>query len=114
MEGIGSQFAALPEETEQDKKVKERVRESFVKGKITTPEEVVKKARQAKTQTIRKSDVPPDLIDVMRGWTERAHRWAAQLEQVAPYIDYIDGEPQVAERWREAVKVLIQKLEKFV
>jgi hypothetical protein len=30
-----------------------------------------------------------------------------------PYIDYIDSEPTVAKRWREAVKKLIDKLEKF-
>ncbi len=113
MQAISSKFAELPEETEQDKKVKEKVRESFAKGKIKTAEEVVKTARQVKGQTTRKPDVPPDLIDVMREWTERARRWAEQLEEVSPYIDYIDSEPKVAERWREVAKLLIEKLQKF-
>jgi ParB family transcriptional regulator, chromosome partitioning protein len=113
MEAIGTKFAALPEDTEQERKVKEKVRERFTKGEISTPEDVVTKARQIKGQTTRKAAVPPDLIDVMREWTERAHRWAKDLEKVAPYIEYIDTQPEVAKRWRSAAKELIEKLEKF-
>jgi hypothetical protein len=115
MEAIGSQFANLPDKTDADKAVKDKVRERFAKGEISTPDDVVTKARQIKAQTLRKGKdkVPPDLIDVMRSWTEKATRWAGELEQVVPYIDYIDSEPTVAKRWREAVKKLIDKLEKF-
>ena len=45
----------------------------------------------------RKPTQPMDLIDVIRSWTERARRWAEELKQVAPHIDYIDSEPIVAE-----------------
>jgi hypothetical protein len=55
----------------------------------------------------------PDLITVIRGWTEKANRWAEELDAVAPYIEYIDSEPIAAKRWREAVKALISKLESF-
>src|SRR5262249_15625922 len=110
---IGGEIAALPEQSEEDKQVKEKVRKAFTRGDIDTAEDVVKKARQFKAHATRKESMPPDLIDVMREWTERAKRWAEQLEQVVPYMDYIDREPTVAKRWRDAVKVLIEKLEKF-
>lgn len=114
MEAIQSEFAALPERTDEDKAVKQKVRERFARGEISTPDEVVTKARQIKAQSIRKERVPPDLIDVMRGWTERAHQWTKQLEEVMPYMDYVDQEPVVAQRWRTAVAKLIEKLQKFV
>jgi len=113
MAAIQSEFNALPDETEQDKKVKEKVRQRFIKGEINSADEVVTKARQIKGQATRKESVPPDLVDYMRGMTERAHRWAKELQEVAPYIDYIDSEPIVAKRWRDAVKTLIETLEKF-
>jgi hypothetical protein len=112
MMDIGSEFSALQEETEGDQKVKQKVRESFTKGKNKTGADVIKTARQARTETIRKKDAPADLIDVMREWTERARCWA-ELEQVTPYIEYIDSEPKVAERWRDAARVLIEKPQKF-
>jgi hypothetical protein len=56
--------------------------------------------------------MPPDLIDVMRSWTQRAIEWAGELEQVVPYANYIDREPQAARRWRAAVNNLVEKLEK--
>jgi ParB family chromosome partitioning protein len=114
MEAIGSKFANLPEETEAQKAVKDKVRERFARGEISTPDDVEMKVRQIKAQSIRKEKVPLDLIDVMRGWTERAYQWSKQLAEVAPYIDYIDQEPVVAKRWRSAVQELIEKLQKCV
>jgi ParB-like chromosome segregation protein Spo0J len=84
IEKIASEFAALPEETDQDKIVKEKVRKSFVKGEIEKGEEVVTKARQFKAATTRKETMPPDLIDLMRGWTERAQRWHVHLGDREP------------------------------
>jgi hypothetical protein len=49
----------------------------------------------------------------MRGWSEWAHRWAEELDQVAPYIEYIDTNKTVARLWREAVQELISKIQKF-
>jgi hypothetical protein len=112
-----TQFNALPDKTERDKTIKDKVRECFAKGKITRPEEIVATARKIKSQALKKESLPadlPDLIDVMRGWTERAGRWAEQLEQVKPYIDYIDREPEAARRWREAAKNLIDKLQEVI
>jgi hypothetical protein len=114
MEAIGSEFAALPKDTEEDMKIREGVRKRFSSGGIKKPEDVVATARQLKSKILRGADVPPDLIDVMRAWTEQAYRWARELEEVSPYAKYIDTEPRAAERWRDSVKVLIDKLQKFV
>jgi ParB family chromosome partitioning protein len=111
-----------PPETPKEKKhrekqevVQEKVRQSFLKGEITEPKQVAAKVRRLEGQAQRRKEPElPDLIDVMRSWTERATRWAEQLEEVKPYIDYIDREPDVAKNWREAAKALIEKLEAFV
>jgi ParB-like chromosome segregation protein Spo0J len=84
MEAIGQEYTALPEATPADKAVKEKVRKSFVRGDITQPEEVVTKARQFKGAATRKESMPPDLIDVMREWTERAQLRHVHLGDCEP------------------------------
>jgi hypothetical protein len=52
-----------------------------------------------------------DLTDHVRGWTERARRWAGELREAADFRDCIDT--TVAERFGAAAKELIAELEKF-
>jgi ParB-like chromosome segregation protein Spo0J len=70
-----------------------------------------KEPGQAQARTKRE---PPDLIDVVRGFTERARRWRDDLEKMLPYLDYIDKEPTVARRWREVAAALAEKLFAFL
>jgi ParB/RepB/Spo0J family partition protein len=109
VKGIQEEYRQIP-----NGPIKDKVQKSIAQGKVASGNDVITKARQFKAQATRKPDVPPDLIDVMRGWTERAKQWAEQLDQVASYIDYIDTEPVVAKRWRDASRLLIAKLEKFI
>jgi ParB family chromosome partitioning protein len=109
VEKLGRELGAIPHE-----KVKEKVRRKVVSGEIKTPDEVRTRAKQIHAQSQRSEHVPPDLIDVMRAWTTHAQRWSGELDQVVPYIDYIDREPAAAQRWRAAVKVLIEKLQKCI
>jgi ParB-like chromosome segregation protein Spo0J len=108
VKGIQEEYRKIPKGP-----IKDKIKKNIAQGKVVNGKDVVKKARQFKAQAICKSDTPPDLIDVMRGWTERAKQWAKQLDQVASYIDYIDTEPVAAKRWRDAARLLIAKLEKF-
>jgi hypothetical protein len=81
--------------------IKRKLKVEFGKGNINTADELTTKARQMKAQSHRKPQIPPDLIDVMRAWTERARRWTGQVNEVKPYMDYFDTEPVVAQCWRE-------------
>jgi ParB-like chromosome segregation protein Spo0J len=94
----------------EDSETKEKVLEKIRKGQIATAEAVVTSTKQFKARAFYKQDTPPDLINVMREWTERATHWAKQLEEVAPYIEYIDREPIVAKRWREAASALVEAI----
>jgi hypothetical protein len=97
-----------------DAKIKEKIRTQIAEGKIAKPEEVITKARQFEAAVDRKKDSePPMLVNLIRGWTERAHRWTEQARQVVPYVEQINEEPIVAKEWREAVAALIEELQKL-
>jgi ParB/RepB/Spo0J family partition protein len=102
MTRIQTAFAELPENTDTEKKVTDKVRRAFANGKIDTAEDVQAKARLFRNQAIYRPDVPPDLVDVVRGVTERALRWTVELAEMAGYMGYLDAEPIVARRWRDA------------
>lgn len=108
VQGIGQKVREI-----KDEAIRSRVKEEFVKGKVTTPEEVVKKARQLEGRK-KKDDAPPDLLLVIGNWTVQIKQWNEQLDQVIRYLAYIDSVPQVAEKFRDAVKELIARLEKFI
>jgi ParB-like chromosome segregation protein Spo0J len=93
---------------------KDKVKAQIATGKVFSPEEVIEASRRIQGALSRKTYVPPDLIQVIGGWTERAIRWADELEQVAPYIEYIDSHKTAAAMWREAVTNLIDKLKKLM
>jgi hypothetical protein len=57
---------------------------------------------------------PPDLTDVMGGFSARAGEWAKELEEVAPYIDYIDQRPTIAKMWNKSASNLIAKLQRLI
>ena len=54
------------------------------------------------------------IVVVIANWTEEIRRWNRQLDQVLPYIEYIDSQPKVAERFRAAVRDLTDRLAKFL
>jgi ParB family chromosome partitioning protein len=113
---INEKIASMPEDSEEEKKIKDRVRQCFADGKITTPEQAITKMRQFKAAQQQKDwrDKAPDLKDVIRSWVVRARQWSKQLDEVLPYMNYVDQEPELAKRWREAVKELIAKLQRFI
>jgi hypothetical protein len=111
VEAIQSEVAALPEDAEQDRTVKQKVRESFARGEIATAEQARTKARQlvGAQQAKEWRNEKPDLIVVIRGWTYRAEQWSKQMDEVIPYKEYIDQDPKVAQRFRAAMAALMEK-----
>src|SRR5262249_4731120 len=80
METIAGAFNAFHEQTTHELRGKRKVRKALRKGQVPEAEDVKAKARRVKAAAARKPAIPPDLVDVMRGWTERARRWAEQLD----------------------------------
>lgn len=108
IEKIGSAISKIV-----DEKTREKVRKQVATGKITDPKEIEKKAVQANTAKATKKNPPPDLLEVIIRWTDSIHDFTERLEQVAPYIDYIDAAPSIAKPFRIEVKKLIKALDKF-
>lgn len=105
---IGKKINEIP-----DSGVRETIKKKVVKGEITEPEDIQKKARQMVGRQ-KKDDSPPDLIIVIAKWTREIDGWIGQLDAVTPYIEYIDGVPKIAEAFRKSVRNLIARLEKLV
>jgi ParB family transcriptional regulator, chromosome partitioning protein len=99
-------------------KLKESPRAKIVEqlktGKITKPEQVKRAARKLAGKAIPKSKVPPDLLDVLFRWTGDIKAWRGQLQAVAPYRNYFETEPYVAEKFRKEVTGLIEDLKKLL
>jgi ParB family transcriptional regulator, chromosome partitioning protein len=96
-----------------DPQIRETIKKKVVKGEIVEPEEIQKKARQMVGKS-KKDDSPPDLVIVIAQWTREIDGWIGQLDQVTPYIEYIDGVPKIADAFRKSVRELIARLQKFV
>lgn len=104
---IGKKISEIP-----DAEVRERIKKKVLKGEVTSPDEIQRKARELGGR--RQKNLPPDLIIVFSRWTEEIKKWNAQLDAVFPYLEYLDSQPKIAEEFRSAVRELIGRLQKFV
>jgi ParB family chromosome partitioning protein len=95
-----------------DDKIRAQVTKSVIAGKATTPEKVQQKARQLKART--QKEEPPDLLLIITNWTGFIREWTTQLQEVQPYIEYIDKVPRIADKFRASVRALISALEKLL
>src|SRR5262249_16435132 len=108
--GIGKKLRDIKDDT-----IREKVREKVVKGELDTPEKVVSAARREEGRRQAREDKrPPDLLDVIARWTRQIDNWTVQLDEVLPYLKYIDSEPDTAQKWRAAVQALVERLKKFL
>ena len=99
--------------------VRAKLRAEVLAGKHRTKAKVKNRAREliykaAVESATKKGKDKPDLIFVITQWTEFIQGWTKQLEEAAPYADYIDQAPTVAGSFRKAVRHLIANLEKFL
>jgi len=89
-----------------------KLAEKIKSGKLRKTSQVKREAR--KLSAPRKSNVPPDLHDVLLHWTAFIKGWREELRAVEPYREYIDSEPDVAEIFRKEVRGLIDDLQRLL
>ena len=88
--------------------VREKLKEEVVSGKLTTPDQVEARAsRLASDRVKREKEPPPDLRAVIVGWTRELKAWKRKLSEAAPYMDYVDEVPGIADPFREALAQLV-------
>ena len=92
--------------------VQEKLKAAIVAGEVTTPAEAESKGRRmAAERTKRNKTPPPDVKEVIIGWTHKIKDWEKQMREVAPYMEYVEEAPEVARRFRDALKAFIATAE---
>jgi ParB family transcriptional regulator, chromosome partitioning protein len=95
--------------------IQDKLKEAIFSGEVTTAKEAEEKARRlASQQTRRRKDPPPDLKAVIIGWTHRINDWEKQMQEVIPYMDYVEEVPDIAEEFRTALKRFIETAKKLL
>jgi ParB family chromosome partitioning protein len=97
-----------------DEKIKEKIKQQVISGKISTPEDVEKKAEPLLHAKAKKNEPPPDLMIVISHWTIAIKDWRKALREVIPYRAYFNKTPKIAAEFVEQVRGLIEELEKFL
>jgi ParB family transcriptional regulator, chromosome partitioning protein len=104
---IQSELASIPEP-----KIREKVTKAIVAGKVRDPESVRTRVRQLRAAET--GPAPSDLRLHVRRWTKTMQDWTKQLDQASDYIDYIEGDPEGAAKFKTAIRELIDKLKRFL
>ncbi len=95
--------------------VQEKLKAEIVAGDIVSPKEAEQRARRlAASHTRRQKEPPPDLKEVIVGWTHRVKEWEQQMRDVAPYMAYVEEVPAIAERFRTELAKLIDTAKKLL
>jgi len=88
--------------------IREKLKEEVVAGKLERPDQVEARARRLASDRVRREkEPPPDLRVVILDWTDELKGWNTKLKTVAPYMDYVDEVPSIANRFRGALEQLI-------
>src|SRR5262245_26794202 len=88
--------------------IREKLKKEIFSGKLTLPSKVEERARRLMTERIRRTkEPPPDLRAVIIGWTRELMAWSEKMAQVAPYMDYVEEVPDIAEPFYAALRQLI-------
>lgn len=89
--------------------VQEKLKAEIIEGTITTPAKAEQRAKQLASSHVRKAKKEPaDLRVVIVGWTHKLKDWEKEMRDVAPYMDYVDEVPTIAEPFRAALRKLIE------
>jgi ParB/RepB/Spo0J family partition protein len=95
--------------------IQEKLKAGIIEGAVTTPAEAAQKGRRLAAERTKRDKLPPqDLKVVIVGWTHRFEDWTKQLKDVAPYMEYVEEAPSIAESFRQAVKDFIAAAEELL
>jgi ParB/RepB/Spo0J family partition protein len=95
--------------------VRKKLKDKIIAGKITTPKEAERLARTlAATHTKKHKTPPPDLKVVILDWTDRIKDLEKQMREIEPYMDYVEEVPAIAEKFRTALRQLIDTANKLL
>jgi ParB family chromosome partitioning protein len=92
--------------------IRKKVTNAVIAGKLRDPESVRQRERQLRAETAGPS--AKDLRLLIREWTQRMESWQKQLAAAAEYLDYIEGDPTGAEKFKTAARELIDTLKRFL
>lgn len=95
--------------------IREKLKAAIVDGEVSTPTEAAQKGRRLASERARRNKLPPpDLKAVICDWTDRIKDLEKQMREVQPYMDYVEEVPVIAERFRTALKQLIETARKLL
>lgn len=94
--------------------VRQKVVETIVKDKLTTSAEVEKIARREQAKTIKKDEIPPDLMLFVRKWTADLKAWQRKLASAAKYKAYIHQHPEAVTAFKDAADAFIRELQELL
>ena len=89
--------------------VQEKLKAAIIEGEVTTPVEAEQKGRRLAAERAKRNKLPPpDLTDVLVGWTHRLKDWTKQVKEIAPYLEYIEEVPAgVAKPFQAALREFV-------
>jgi ParB-like chromosome segregation protein Spo0J len=105
MEKIEGELKKIP-----DQKLRDKVRAKVAAGKVDTHKEVTRVMHEVAAHDKGKSGEKPDLMIIIRMWTDTINGWSDTLDQVMPYRDYIQEHHDAAKKFCEAVGPFVDKL----
>jgi len=88
--------------------VRQKLEDKIFDGDLLTSAQVDASARSMMAEKARRRKTPPpDLQVVVVGMTHDLEAWTEKLKAVAPYMDYVEEVPPIAEKFRHALTDLI-------
>ncbi len=105
--GITKELAAIPDAT-----IREKIKKDVVAGKVLTPETVRLKERKLRAQ--HAGPEPTDLRIIIRKWTATMKNWNERLDEVLPFMDYVEEDPSTVTPFKAVTRELIVKLKRFL
>jgi ParB family chromosome partitioning protein len=94
--------------------VRQKVVEAVVKDRLTTPEQVEKVARREQAKTVKKDEIPPDLMLFIRKWTADLMVWQRKLNAARKHKVYIHAHPEVATKFKDAAEAFMAELKELL
>lgn len=104
---ISMELAAIP-----DPDIRDKVTKAVVAGKVRDAESV--RTQERKLRARRDGPAPTDLRLIIRKWTGTIEEWNKKLDEVLPFMDYVEGDPKTATEFKAVVRELIDKLKRFL